>query len=641
MAAIWIIHRDERLRAALARLAGAGDDVLLGAPDDPRLPGSVAPRVVMLGVAGDLEAELEFAHRVAAGMPGARWLLVCAAEDRADVEQLFAALRPDLITFPPTAEELRGRLQQALRPRPAAGIAERRVRDALTDRFARWFADLELPVVLRALDPRLSAVPLVVTGESGTGRALLARYVHAFGGREETAWVGIPCAEEMESPGLLREIAEGIALAGARPSAVCLLDANRLPLPVQWKLQGWLEIGLPAAATPISPARWMATLSEDRGADRSLDSGLALALAGLAVRIPPLRDRPAAIGPLADSTVERWCASRGERPRSLSPEAHDALGAHLWPGNLRELEAVVTGSLAAEAEDPLPASSLHFDAALPPRSAQAPDAGEALPAQAPDAGEALPAQAPDAGEARLARADAAAAPSGEAPEEPRPGPAPVDAGRLVRSIAHAVGNPLVAIRTFASLLPERAEDPAFRNEFSRVVEADVRRLEGILQQLTAFGELPAGDPSEVDLAGLLEEQLEGHRAEIEHRRLLVLKELDRSRPHVRGAAQALRMAFELLLTQAFAWMPDRADVYLASRHRAGGPGGRVAQVTLRFHHPNARVGGADAAEAALALEETSLELALAELLIRAQGGTLTLESRTPDESILTVVLPTG
>ena len=63
MTSLWIVHRDSRARGALARLAGAGDESVLGAPTDPHFDSLEAPDLVLMGLSGGLERELEFAHR--------------------------------------------------------------------------------------------------------------------------------------------------------------------------------------------------------------------------------------------------------------------------------------------------------------------------------------------------------------------------------------------------------------------------------------------------------------------------------------------------------------------------------------------------------------------------------------------------
>jgi hypothetical protein len=63
MPVLWIVHREPRLRSAIARLAAAGENAVLGAPSDPGFDSAPAPEVVLLGLAQDFEAELQFAHR--------------------------------------------------------------------------------------------------------------------------------------------------------------------------------------------------------------------------------------------------------------------------------------------------------------------------------------------------------------------------------------------------------------------------------------------------------------------------------------------------------------------------------------------------------------------------------------------------
>ena len=76
MITTWIVHRDRQFRDALARVAAAPADSPIGAPGDPLFDSAPLPQVVVLGLAGDLEAELEFAHRISSRLPDARWILV-------------------------------------------------------------------------------------------------------------------------------------------------------------------------------------------------------------------------------------------------------------------------------------------------------------------------------------------------------------------------------------------------------------------------------------------------------------------------------------------------------------------------------------------------------------------------------------
>ena len=649
MTAIWIIHRDERLRAALARLSGVGDSARLGAPDDSAWTAAPTPDVVVLGLAGDLDSELEFAHRHAPRLAGARWLLVCPRDERDEADRLFDSLPAQRIDFPPTAAELRSRIRAATARRPVDGLARRRLRDAVAARFARWFADLELPEVLRSLDPRLAGVPLLVRGEPGTGRTLLARYVHAFGGSAGGTWLELPCARSPKPTDLLAWLREADAAAAPDPAqlTVCLGDADALTPAAQQTVRSWIELGLPPGIGPFARVRWIATVGDDLSMGAGMEGALtpeltpdlAQALAGLTVRIPPLRERTGAIETLANEAANAWATARSAAPRAFAPDALAALARHPWPGNQRELEAVVARTLAAESNDPIHADQLRFHAEGPTAErSEVLAAHEPAPPPARIAESLRPEPPRDAPSETKPRGG-----TQPAPETGPPASAAADeVRRLIRSLSHEVRNPLVAIRTFASLLPERADDPEFRDEFSRIVGADVDRLEGVLDRLGSFAELPEAGPEPVDVAALLESRLEEVRGEIESRRLLVLKELDRTRPHALASAPALSLALEFLLQRALAWMPDRADLYLASRYQPEGLGGRPSQrVVMRFYRPGAGAEPTDTARAALGDRETDVGLVLAEQLIRSQQGTLSVDDTQADETVVVIDLPSA
>jgi DNA-binding NtrC family response regulator len=643
MATLWIVHRDERVRGALARLSAAGSDALLGDPSDRAFETTPAPRIVLLGVESDLEAELEFAHRHAARIPDARWILLPKPGDEGEVARLFDTLAAEILVFPPAPERLRQRIRNALAARPEETLSARRLRDSVSARFSRFFADLELPQLLRALDPRLLAVPLLVRGEPGSGRGLLAHYVHIFGGGSQGGFVRIPC-EAVGSAKAFRETTRDAAECRAEggPSTVCLENLDRLPLLLQRELQDWIEIAMPPGWSGARHTRWIATLGDGPEGDApgALDRSLAQSLAGVAIRIPPLRERPLAIGAFAADTALEWCTLHGERSRQFSPGAVDALRDYPWPGNLRELEAVVTHTLASGLSDPIEAAQLRFDQAEEPA-----ESGGWTEQREPDH-TAVGVRATTAPRVDAPAVDVSveepeptrrAAPAATPPATPRNDLLQ----RLVRSVSHQMRNPLVAIRTFASLLPERFEDPEFRGRFHEIVGSDLGRIERVLDKLSGFAGLEPAATAPVNVAALLEQLLEQRRPQIQARRLLVLKEIDRTLPFALCDEVQLRFALESLLDKIFEWVPERADLYLASKHHPSGLRGEPAvRVLIRFHDPAPAMGAEDAAAGEdLSLRNTSIEIVLAELLIGSQGGTLTVDTTDAEETVILLDLP--
>jgi signal transduction histidine kinase len=218
--------------------------------------------------------------------------------------------------------------------------------------------------------------------------------------------------------------------------------------------------------------------------------------------------------------------------------------------------------------------------------------------------------------------------------------------RLVTALAHEVRNPLVSIRTFSELLPESYDDEDFRVRFQELVGQDVRRIEEVIARLQSLIELPEAQRQPVDVAALLDALLDERREEIQARRLLVLKELDRSQPFALGDRDQLRAAFAGLLGKALALVPERGDVYLASKHHGSGLHGEpTVRVLLRYHNPDQPRSeivdheGAGIRPGGISVEETALEFVIAEAIIRAQGGALTVDNTDAQETVIVVDLP--
>ena len=638
MPRLWIVHREPRTRAALSRLAAAPHDALLAAPGDPAFAGAEPAEVVLLGLAAPFEAELEFAHRMAPRLRGAAWLVLAERADLAVARRLFDVLDAELLAFPPDASALRRRLRELARrslPQPLP-LSQRAVRDALAARFARWFRDLELPALLRALDPRLCDIPVLVRGEPGTGRGNLARYLHAFGGNPDASFAQVACAPGLSSSQLFGAIAAPARDARAGSGAVvCLLGVDRLEPAVQRELLDWIELGPPPGLLRARPLRWIATADDDPEED-GLDPGLRQALGGFLLRIPPLRERLESIPGLVKEAAARFCAAHGERTRGFGEDALRALTEYPWPGNLRELEAVVVQSLAASAADPLEPSDLELGG-----EAFAPLDAEALGAELLEGDEPEPEQAAAAPSA-LPLAPPVLAPPLAAPPAAEPvlphTPGETGLRGLAAALAHELRTPLTGIRTFSQLLGERWQDAEFRARFAERTAEDVRRIEESLDRLARVASFGTPGVETVDVTGLLGELLEARREQVRERRLLVLQELDTQRPHARGDPEQIRFALDALLDACFTLVPERGDLYLASKHHPTGlRGGPSLRVLARFHGPQR---GAPAGRIpGLSPAENSLALVLAELVVHAQQGSFTLNQSQSGETLVVLELP--
>lgn len=649
MTPLWIVDRSPRRRAALARLAGAAESAVLGAPGDPRFESAPAPGVVMLALDGDWELELQFAHASGERAAGARWILLGARADEQAALELFDTRDAEFLVYPPPAERLRSRLGDGRHAGDGPPPLSMRARKAaIAARFARWFGDLELPELLRALDPRLTDVPVLIRGESGSGRGLIARYVHCFGRTGRCSLAHVSCSERTRTGDLVTALVEERARYGTPPLAIWLEGLHRLSRPCQRELLGWLEFGPPGGAGGTGATlRWIATVDADALAD--LDPDLRLAFESLLIALPPLRERTHAIASIAVETARVWCAARQLPPRRFGEDALAVMEEYPWPGNLRELEALVVQSLVASPADPLHADDLQLGGmAFAPLEVG--EVGSLIEEERPRE----PVHAPSEAEIDTLLGNVTPAPERAAPSPPtarlhsHPQPEPeADArppqaagdgelARLVAALSHEVRNPLATIRTFSDLLPERFHDPEFRERFAQMVRDDIGRIDELVGRLAGVANLAHPERDKVDVAALLEELLEERRQRIRAQRLLVLKELDTREPHALCDRAQLRFALDTLLGKALEWVPTHGDVYLASRHHPGsGSAGPSMRVLIRFHHPD---GGGASAHPERGVE-SSLELMIAEIVVRAQGGTLTLTATDAEETVLVIDLP--
>jgi two-component system response regulator AtoC len=209
-----------------------------------------------------------------------------------------------------------------------------------------------------------TATTLLITGESGTGKDQLARWIHERGSRREAPFLKIDCASlppeliESELFGHERGAFTGAVarkqgrLEMAEGGTIVLDEVAALSPGAQGKLLRVLEERtferLGGTATLRMDARLMALTNADLPrivADGRFRDDLFFRLNVLALPVPPLRERRSDIRPLAEHFLARLGALHGHPDATLSAEALDLLESYTWPGNLRELKNAIEHAL--------------------------------------------------------------------------------------------------------------------------------------------------------------------------------------------------------------------------------------------------------------------------------------------------------
>jgi len=116
-------------------------------------------------------------------------------------------------------------------------------------------------------------------------------------------------------------------------------------------------------------------------------------------------------------------------------------------------------------------------------------------------------------------------------------------GALATGIAHEIRNPLVAIKTFAELLPERADDREFRSTFAKVAVKEIHRIERLLGRLRALAVPTVFPLRPLDLQVPIGETLDLLRGEADRRRVRFVVEIERDLPPMLGEPDQLKQLF--------------------------------------------------------------------------------------------------
>ena len=242
---------------------------------------------------------------------------------------------------------------------------------------------------------------VLLTGESGVGKEVVARYIHNHSARRDGPFVAINCAAIPDS--LLEATLFGYekgaftgaqqAQAGkfeqAQDGTLLLDEVTEMPLALQAKLLRVLqerEVERVGGKKPVAlNIRLIATSNRDMAeavAKGVLREDVYYRLNVFPLLIPALRQRPDDIVPLATRFLAEHGGRAGRSGLRLAPSAEEILRRHAWPGNVRELENVMQRAVILAAGDTVEAEALHL--AVPPIArAVAASTAAFVPAEAP------------------------------------------------------------------------------------------------------------------------------------------------------------------------------------------------------------------------------------------------------------------
>jgi NtrC-family two-component system response regulator AlgB len=359
---VLIVDDEKNIRSTLTVcLEGLGCEVAGAASAEAALTLAERARfdVVFLDLRLGDDSGLDLIPALLAANPGADVLVITAY---ATIDTAVEAIRRgarDYLPKPFTPAQIRHALERFTRGRAVErrlAELERRIADAVPE------ADLDTdsPRMRAVLDTvaraAASEATILLRGESGTGKGLLARAIHAQSPRVEQPFVTVNCptlSEELLASELFGH-AKG-AFTGAvrdQPGRVEAAEGGTLFLDEI----GEISIGLQAKLLRFLQERCFERVGEtrtrradvrvvaatNRDIERDVKEGrfredLLFRLNVIEVRVPPLRERPEDVLRLARRFLAFFARAAARPAPELAPEAREAVLAHPWPGNLREL----------------------------------------------------------------------------------------------------------------------------------------------------------------------------------------------------------------------------------------------------------------------------------------------------------------
>lgn len=283
----------------------------------------------------------------------------------------------DYLPEPCPKERLLERLERLVTCQSINGQAPRPAVEELGSLVARSHAGRRLLDQIRKVAAGESSV--LILGEAGSGTTSVAEEIHANSSRAAQPMVRLHCAAQSNQ--LEAQLLDGQngALVRSRGGTLLIEEIDAMPMDVQVKLAAALDAPDGSAGAGHRPRLICISRKDLR---ESTEQGrfrqeLYYRLSTAVITVPPLRDRREDIPLLAERLIKREAAKAAGHagPRWINPHAIDLLMGHTWPGNIRELEQVLTRAVTFADGDQIEQKDILLpvgDSAAVPQSAVLP-----------------------------------------------------------------------------------------------------------------------------------------------------------------------------------------------------------------------------------------------------------------------------
>jgi len=390
---ILVVDDDRSIRRSLEKfLQGEGYEVATAADGDEAIA-AAEPDVVLLDLGLPGKSGFDVLTALAARPRPPQTVMITARDDMQSTVKAIQLGAYEYLVKPVDIDRLRLVVRRAIETREARGALEEFVsREAQSYQVGNI---LGKSAAIREVWKQIGAVsttraPVLLVGETGTGKELVAKAIHYASADRDRPFVAVNCtalaAGVLESElfghvrgaftGAERDRVGRFELAGK--GSLFLDEVAEIPLDLEAKLLRVLQersferVG-DARPLPLE-ARVIAATHRDLAAliaRGSFREDLFYRLSVVEIRLPPLRDRPEDVPVLVEGLLARINRDLHRKVHYLTPQALERLVGYHWPGNVRELENVLTRAVVLAKGEVLEADLLPLGAPPPPVPAPA------------------------------------------------------------------------------------------------------------------------------------------------------------------------------------------------------------------------------------------------------------------------------
>jgi nitrogen-specific signal transduction histidine kinase len=473
-----------------------------------------------------------------------------------------------------------------------------------------------VPLIQKAAHANVS---VLIQGEAGSGKELIAKMIHHTGDWKDHRFHKIDCRVLTEDAfgthlsRLFRELEQG-----AIPATLYLKEVGYLGQEDQVRLLELVEEGMfqnGDGRKGFKNLRIISSSSEDlkqkvvRG---KFAEDLYCQLSPLSIHIPPLRDRTREISKIAQYLLAEHSSKMKIRRLGISEGVLVLLKSYWWPGNLRELGHVIMRSAIFSEGDQLMEKDLFFETdneknafvSFLKKTEQKTSSVTPL-------------------DRRSSRRDQNNHFS----------------SLFFMELVHRIKNPLVSIKTFTQLLREKFNDEEFREYFYRIVTEDIEKIDALLNGLLNYIKINTPMEKTNTVHFVLEEVLKKYEVQLEDRKIKVFKKLEKELPETVVHEEQLRYILTSLLQYAIPSIPPSGSIGFLTKsspfERETGIDKGVAQkdgkyieimiVFTGFRKPAEPLESILGIPAIQPEEGVEFELRLIKEIIQKNGGKMTFE----------------